>query len=107
MKTELKARKAEVENGIKKQKLETRSRSWWRHIECGRWRIRHWRDLQAHGRAWVRRHLHGVLLARKLIDHVVGHRAVFVNGLLGAVLYRANFWVGRAFDLLAQDGATK
>jgi hypothetical protein len=51
--------------------------------------------------------LNGVLLASEFVNHVVSHGAVFVDSLLGAVLDLANFWVGRTFNLLAQDSATE
>ena len=64
-------------------------------------------DLQTHRGAGVLRHLHAVLFARVFIQHMVRNRAVFIEILGGAALHLACFWGGRAFNFVAQDGATK
>ncbi len=63
-------------------------------------------DLQAHSGTWVLGHLHVVLLAVELVDHVVGHGAVFIKVLRGATLHIVYFGRGGTFDFVAQDGAT-
>ena len=50
-------------------------------------------------------HLHAVLLATELVDHVVGHGAVFIDGLGAAVLHGLHLRCRGAFNAVPQNGA--
>ena len=65
------------------------------------------RDLQPDGRARILRHLHRILLAIELVNHVISGSTVLVKSLCRAILHVLRLGLPTAFDPVTQHGAAQ